>query len=269
MDGVIAFIIGACIGSFLNVAADRVPNGKSLVRPRSSCDQCGQQLRSIDMVPLLSYLWLRGRCRHCRTSIPVRVFLVEAVTGALFAVVFYRYGFGADFVVLSTAVPLMVVVTLVDLEHGLILNAMVYPSVVILLLLAPFWPELGIARGFSGNETLAASLANSFLAGLGGFLIFLVIAIISPAGMGGGDGKFAGLLGLLLGFPGVLLALWISVITGGVMAISLLLLHKKGRKDSMPFGPFMAMGGTVIFIAGDDFLDWYRELSEALSGSLA
>ena len=258
---------GVSVGSFLNVVSDRIPHGRSLVRPKSFCENCDRPLASIDMVPVLSYLWLRGRCRSCQAPIPLRVMLVELATGALFTIVFLKFGFGMDFIVLCAAISLMVVVTLVDLEHGLILNSVVLPSLIVLILLAPFWSELGIDRGFLGSYSLASSLANSLLAGIGAFLIFLVIAMISPGGMGGGDVKFAGVLGLLLGFPGVLLAFWISVVTGGLIAVALLLARKKGRKDSIPFGPFMALGATVILIGGDNVVDWYRHLTGALPGA--
>ena len=133
------------------------------------------------MVPVLSYVWLRGKCRHCRAEFPVRVFLVEAATGALFLAVFLLYGFGAGFIVLSACISLLVLVSLIDLEQGLILDKMIFPSIVLLLLLAPFWSEIGFARSFLSDETLIASLANSYLSGLVAFLAFLIIAMVHPA----------------------------------------------------------------------------------------
>ena len=267
MFGIFAFLIGASVGSFLNVAADRVPGGKSLVRPRSHCESCQRTLASIDMIPVLSYVWVRGKCRHCKAGIPVRVVLVEAVTGALFLGVFLLHGLGAEFVVLCACLSLLVLISLIDLEHGLILDVMVYPSILLLLLLAPFWSEIGISRPFLGEETLIASLAVSFLSGLGAFLAFLIIAMIFPAGMGGGDVKFAPVLGLMLGFPGILIALWLSAIGGGLIAIGLLLARRKGRKDSMPFGPFMAIGAAAALISGPDIIDWYQDLSLVIAGT--
>ncbi len=265
MLGFFAFFIGASVGSFLNVAADRVPNGRSLIRPRSYCESCQRPLASIDMVPVLSYVWLRGKCRYCKAGIPFRVVLVEAVTGAVFLAVFLLYGFGIDFVVLCAALSLLLVVSMIDLEHGLILDAMVFPSIVLLLLLAPFWSEIGIPRTFLGNETLIASLANSSLSGLEAFLAFFVVAMINPAGMGGGDIKFSAVLGLMVGFPGILMALWISVIGGGLIAIGLILAGKKSRKDTMPFGPLMAIGAAAALIGGPDIVNWYQELAAAVS----
>ena len=267
MFGVFAFLIGASVGSFLNVAADRVPGGKSLVRPWSYCDSCQRTLASIDMIPVLSYFWLRGKCRYCKAGIPFRVVLVEAVTGALFLAVFLFYGLGPEFVVICVCLSLLVLISLIDLEHGLILNVMVFPSIVLLLLLAPFWSEIGILRPFLGEETMIASVSNSFVAGAGAFLVFLLIAMVFPSGMGGGDVKFAPVLGLMLGFPGILFALWLAAISGGLVAIGLVLAGRKGRKDTIPFGPFMALGAAAYLMAGPHALEWYRDLASAISGT--
>lgn len=267
MSGFFAFFIGASVGSFLNVAADRVPAGRSLVRPRSYCESCQRTLGSIDMVPVLSYVWLRGKCRHCKAAIPFRVVLAESVTGALFLAVFLLNGFGVDFVVLSACLSLLVVISLIDLEHGLILDVMVFPSIVLLLLLAPFWSEIGFPRSFLGDESLIAALANSSLSGLGAFLAFLVVALVNPAGMGGGDVKFAAVLGVMLGFPSILIAIWLSAIGGGLIAIGLILARRKTRKDSIPFGPFMAIGAAAALIAGPNLIDWYQDLASVIAGT--
>ena len=242
-----------------------MPDGRSLIRPRSYCESCQRPLASIDMVPVLSYLWLRGKCRRCKGGIPFRVVLIEAATGAIFLGVFLLYGFGLDFVVLVACLSLLVLISLIDLEHGLILDRLVFPSIVLLLVMAPFWPDIGFPRTFLGDETLTASLANSSLSGLGAFLVFLAVAMINPAGMGGGDVKFAALLGLMVGFPGILMAIWISAIGGGLIAIGLILTRKKTRKDVMPFGPFMAIGAAVVLISGSDIVNWYQDLASAVS----
>lgn len=267
MYGILAFLIGTSVGSFLNVAADRVPAGKSLLHPRSFCDSCQRTLASIDMIPVLSYAWLRGKCRYCKAEIPLRVVLVEAITGALFLGVFLIYGLGPEFVVICACLSLLVAVSLIDLEHGLILNVMVLPSIILLLLLAPFWSEIGISRSFLGDESLVASLFNSLASGFGAFLVFLIIAMIFPAGMGGGDIKFAPVLGLMLGFPGILFALWLAAISGGLIALALVIAGRKGRKDTIPFGPFMALGAAAALIAGPNALIWYQDLASAIVGA--
>ena len=132
-----------------------------MLRPRSYCDSCQRTLASIDMIPVLSYAWLRGKCRHCKAAMPFRVVLVEVVTGTLFLTVFLLHGMSVEWVVISACLSLLVLVSLIDLEHGLILDVMVIPSIVILLLLAPFWTEIGIPRSFLGDETLIGSYVNS------------------------------------------------------------------------------------------------------------
>ena len=262
MYAVMALVLGASVGSFLNVVADRLPAGRSLIKPRSYCEACERTLSSQDLVPVVSYIWLRGRCRHCGAAIPARLMLVEAVTALLFVATYLRYGMGTEFVVLSVAISLLVVIALIDLEHGLILNRVVFPSIGVLLILAPFWSELGVARSFLGSESLAASVFNSLVAGAGAFLFFLVITLAFPQGMGAGDVKFAGLLGLLVGYPGVLISLWLAVVGGGVVAIVLLALRKMTRKDSIPFGPFLALGATVVLLGGDGLVTQLQELPQ-------
>ena len=266
MLGALAFLLGVSVGSFVNVAADRLPGGRSLVRPRSFCESCNRTLTSLDLVPVVSYLWLRGRCRHCGARIPLRSPLVELSTGALFTLTYLRFGYSAETVVVCAALSILLIVTLIDLEHGLILNVIVFPTMAALVVLAPFWSELGFARPLLGSLGMPASLFNSLIAGSGAFAIFLAIALISPGGMGAGDVKFVGVLGLMLGFPGVLFALWLAVVTGGLVAATFLLLRKRGRKDAIPFGPFLALGAAMVLLVGTDLNTGYQEFAARLTG---
>ena len=266
MIGVLAFVLGLSVGSFVNVAADRLPGGRSLVKPRSFCDSCNRTLSTLDMIPIVSYLWLRGRCRYCGAHIPLRVPLAELATGVLFTIAYLRFGYGVETIVICFALTLLMIVTLIDLEHGLILNVVVFPTMAVLVVVAPFWSELGLDRPLLGSLGMPASLLNSLIAGFGAFLAFLAIAIVSPNGMGAGDVKFAGVLGLLLGFPGVLFALWLAVVGGGVVAAAFLLLRKRGRKDAMPFGPFLALGAALVLLVGTDLSSGYQEFSTRLAG---
>ena len=263
---IIVFAIGASVGSFVNVVADRLPAGQSLVSPRSRCSTCNRPLPNNELLPVISYIWLRGRCRNCDAEIPLRLVAIEVVTGLLFTAAYIKFGFGAEFVLTSASVALLLAVAVIDLEHGLILNRVVFPSAVVLLLLAPFWTELGLPRTFLDSSAIWASLANSLVAAVGGFALFLAVALIYPGGMGGGDVKLAGLLGLLIGFPGVVAALWGAVVTGGLVAIALLVVRRKGRKDSIPFGPFMSLGGIVVLLAGAEILAGYQRLVDTLTG---
>ena len=266
MSAVIAFAIGVSVGSFVNVVADRLPHGKSLVSPRSYCSSCNRPLSNIELVPIFSYLWLRGRCRHCGAPIPVRVIVVEVTTGLLFTAVYLRFDFGFDFVVLAAAVSLLLAVAIIDLEHKLILNRIVFPSLVIILIVAPFWPSLGLPRTFPAGSEMLASLANSLVAGIGAFLLFLTIYVAYPNGMGGGDVKLAGLIGLLVGFPGLIVALWGGIVSGGLVAIVLLVLRRKGRKDEISFGSFLSAAAIVVLLWGSDIISGYNAVAERITG---
>ena len=255
------FLTGASIGSFLNVVADRLPAGQSLVRPRSACPACGHELSNLDLIPIVSYLGLRGKCRYCKAHIPARIAVIEAITGLLFAGLYLQFGFGLDYVLLAAGASLLVAVAIIDLEHQLILNKILLPSAIVFLLVAPFWGEAGLGRSFPGIDSeMLASFANSVASGAGGYLVFALIVLVYPQGMGGGDVKYAGVLGLLLGMPAALVAFWVASVVGGVIAIFLLATRRKGRKDLIPYGVFMSLGGLVALWAGDDIFSWYRGL---------
>jgi leader peptidase (prepilin peptidase)/N-methyltransferase len=195
--------------------------------------------------------------------------VVEVITGLLFTLIFLRNGPSLETLVLALAVSLLLVVAIIDLEHGLVLNRLLLPALVAALILAPFWSALEPGRPFLGSHSMLASLFNSLVAGAGAFLIFLAILLLFPAGLGEGDVKLVGVLGVLVGFPGVLVTLGIAAISGGLMAATLLLLRKKGRKDSIPFAPFLILGATVALVAGSDVVDWYRVLMVRMGGLLA
>lgn len=264
--GLLAFCIGASLGSFLNVVADRLPAGMSIVSPRSHCPRCRQPIPVRDLVPIASYLWLRGRCRLCGERIPGRVIAVEVITAALFVAVYLKLGYGLPFIAVCAGVALMVAVAVVDLEHRVIPDRLVLPATAVLAVLAPFWPELGIGRALVFEHVHLASLANSLAAGAGAFFVFLAVKIVYSAGIGAGDVKMAGMLGLLVGWPSIAVALWTAVVAGGVVAIGLLVLARRNRKDAMPFGPFISAGGILALVGGTEATDFYLAIVDRLLG---
>ena len=204
------------------------------------------------MVPVLSYLLLRGKCSQCGAPIPVRLFVVELLTGLLFTAAYWKYGLGIELVYVCASVALFLAVAIIDLEHQRIPDRIVFPSLAITLLAAPFWTKLGLPRTFFGNAAMTGSFLNSVASGLGAFLLFFPVLLAFPQGFGFGDVKLAGLMGMLLGFPAVAMALWVGIVSGGVLAIVLLALRKKGRKDTLPFGLFLSLAGIAVLLVGSE-----------------
>jgi leader peptidase (prepilin peptidase)/N-methyltransferase len=244
----LAAVVGAIFGSFLNVVAYRLPRGESLARPRSRCPLCQSPIRPYDNVPVLSWLALRGRCRSCKGAIPVRYPLVEAVTGLLCALVVIAKGTDEDALLGLALVLLLVPITLIDLDHRIIPNKLTIAGAVIA-------PVLVFA-------TDPGALPEHLIAGLAAGGFFLLAAIVYPAGMGMGDVKLAAVLGLFLG-RAVGPALFIALVAGTLVGAAVIARKgtREGRKTAVPFGPFLAIGGVVALFAGDAMVDWYLNTS--------
>jgi leader peptidase (prepilin peptidase) / N-methyltransferase len=248
----VALPLGLAFGSFLTVAVHRVPAGESLVRPRSRCPACGTQLRAVDNVPVVSWLALRGRCHACGASISVVYPLTELVAGTLFVGAAVSF---EDLWVVALLAPflgLLFALSVIDLRHKKIPNRLVYPSV----LLSAAWV---VVADLAGSEISATSAGLGFLAyGVG----LLIVALISPRGMGMGDVKLAGLVGLVLGslsLGHVAVAAGLGILFGGVGAI-VALLAGASRKTAIPFGPYLAAGAVVATFAGEPIADAYLRL---------
>ncbi len=266
-------IYGSCIYSCLCPAGDGCGQlSQCLYRPLarrrfacippSHCDACNKKISAIENIPVLSYIWLRGRCRHCRAAIPRRVLLIEIISGIAFALIYWRYGWSAETAVVIFYFCLFLVIMVIDLDHKLILNKVIYPVAVIAVVISIFMPQFDLAPGIilntqAPNITFAPGLVSALLGGIAGMLLFIFIAIASRGGMGWGDVKMAALLGLVLGFPLVFVAIFVAVVAGGLVAIALLIAGTKGRKQGIPFGPFLSLGAMVTLLWGAGMFDWY------------
>lgn len=270
MGVVIAFAtgLGASIGSFLNVVVYRVPAGRSVVSPPSACPRCGTQIRWYDNVPVLSWLLLRARCRTCRTPISARYPVVELVTalsfagvGALFgpailsaASVPTAYAAGSTLIAYAYFSAVSIALALIDLDHHRLPNAIVLPS-------------YGVLAGLFGLAALLTREPESFARSLAGAGIlfggYLIIALISPRGMGLGDVKLAGVIGLALGWLGwgqLAVGAALAFLVGGLVAVVLIVAGRARRGTGIPFGPCMLAGAWIAIIAGDPIWQAYLAL---------
>jgi leader peptidase (prepilin peptidase) / N-methyltransferase len=239
-----AALFGAAIGSFLNVVVWRLPRGESLVRPRSRCPRCETPIRPWHNVPVVSWLALRGRCADCAAPIPARYPLVEAATAALYAGVVAATGADRDAILGLLLVSALVPIALIDLDHRRIPNVITGPAA-----LAAVAALAVLNPGALPGHLLAGALAAG---------AFFVVALVAPGGMGMGDVKLAGVLGLYLG-RAVAPALFIALLAGS--AVGAVIATRRGvaaaRKTKVPFGPFLALGGVAGVLVGTQLVGWY------------
>lgn len=242
-----AAAMGAAVGSFLNVVVYRLPRGESLVHPPSHCPGCDHVIRPYDNVPVLAWMWLRGRCRDCRIRIPARYPGVEAVTGALAVGVVLTQSSARGIALGLVLVGVLVPVTLIDFDHQIIPNKITLPAAVAALVI--------------GAVTGPSHLPAQLIAGAAAAGFFLVFWLAYPRGMGLGDVKLAGVLGLFLG-ASVAVAIMVGVVLGTVVGAAVMARTgvAEGRKVKVPFGPFLAAGGIVALFAGHAILHWYLHI---------
>ncbi|HSW96779.1 MAG TPA: prepilin peptidase [Candidatus Saccharimonadales bacterium] len=243
---IVFFLFGLLIGSFLNVLIDRIPQGISVIKGRSRCDSCHRILQWFDLFPVFSFLFLRGKCRYCHKKIGWQTFIIEILTGIIFAATAFTLLTHVTSLILL-AISLLytlfilscfIVITVIDIKHGIIPNVFVYPSVILSV----------------GYHLLFFSTALPYFLsaiGAGGFFLCLFI-ITKGRGMGFGDVKLAVLLGFFLGFPYIIIALYIAFLTGALVAFILVLgKKKKFSGGTIPFGPFLIAGALLAFFYGD------------------
>jgi leader peptidase (prepilin peptidase)/N-methyltransferase len=242
----VAAIFGAIVGSFLNVVAYRLPRGESVLHPPSACPSCGTRIKAYDNVPVLGWLWLRGKCRACGAPISPKYPIVEAVTGLLCAACVLEFGADRDVWLPIVFVLLLVPITLIDLEHHIIPNVLSAIGAV---------AALALVIAFQRDD-----LTEHIIAALGAGGFFLVAAIVYPAGMGMGDVKLAAVMGLFLGravVPAIFVALIAGTVVGAVVIARLG--AAEGRKKGIPFGPWLAFGSLIGLFWGNDLVDWYLD----------
>jgi leader peptidase (prepilin peptidase) / N-methyltransferase len=236
-------VLGLLIGSFLNVVIYRLPRGESLNRPASRCPACGTPIKPYDNVPVVSWLLLRGRCRSCGTAISPRYPLVEALTGAVFVGVALTRGVNDDLAVWLPFAAMLIAVAGIDLDHRIIPNKILLPAAI--------W---GLAATIAFRPD---NVDDALIAGGAAFAFLLLAALAYPAGMGMGDVKLAGVMGIYLG-SAVAPAMLVAFLAGSIVGLAIIAREgRDARKKGIPFGPFLALGGLVGIFAGAELVDVY------------
>lgn len=245
---ILTFIFGSIIGSFLNVCIYRIPRKESIAYPPSHCPKCSTPLKWYELIPIISFLFQKGKCRYCGDAISPQYPIVELLNGILYTIIFYFNGASIDSIFYSLIVSILVIISFIDYYQQIIPDSLLviaiilsisYKFTVFILCKTPF------------------NLLNSMLGLLIGGGLFLIIALASKGGMGGGDIKLISVLGFILGLKNILLNILLSFIIGAGFSIFLLLSKRKGKKDSIPFGPFINIAFVVTLFSGDMIINWY------------
>ena len=241
------FVLGLCLGSFLNVVIHRLPRGESVVRPRSRCPRCRVPLKARDNIPIVSYLILRGRCRSCGAPISFRYPLVEAISGCCLLLAWSSSIGALDAAVRAAFLLAMVTITFIDLDHQIIPDVITLPGIVVGLLAGPW---IGVTRFESAIGIL-----------VGGGALLLAATVYRAArglpGMGMGDIKLGGLLGSFLGWRGSLLSLLVGSFLGSIVGLGLIVSRRASGKTALPFGSFLAPAGIIALLFGPKLWEWY------------
>lgn len=243
MNTIIICIVGLVFGSFLHAIGRRIPHGESIVFPPSHCPACSTRLKPFELIPLISFCLLKGRCKYCRVKIPIVYPLSEIGTALLFLYAWVQFGYSLEFIVSIVFISFLIVVTVSDLYTQLIPN----------LITASFLVSVLVYLFFISTDPVY----DAYLGMLVGFLLPLTIAYFSRGGLGGGDIKLFAVLGLYFGVEGVLLVIMLSAVLGCFIVGSLLLVGKIQRDIPFPFGPFIALAALLVFFYGDDLQAWY------------
>lgn len=248
MDYFIIFIYGIVIGSFLNVCIYRLPLDESIIKPSSHCTSCNTPLKPLDLVPVFSWIFLRGRCRYCGSKVSYRYAMVEMITGLLFIFTYYHFGWNFILPINLFLICVLLVSTFIDIDH------LIIPDILNIVGIVGF-AIFNLIFGF-------IPWGDSILGGIiGGLPILLIVVITRGAGMGMGDTKLMFMIGLYLGWKLAILTVFLSFVLGGIIGVFLLILKIKKRDDPIPFGPWISFAAVIVIFYGNNILAWYLGLT--------
>jgi leader peptidase (prepilin peptidase)/N-methyltransferase len=223
----------------------------SIIRPASSCPRCGKTIKPLDNIPVISYIFLKGRCRYCGEKISPRYPFVELLNGLLYVMMLWKYGMSLTSLVFMIYVSSLIVITFIDLDFQIIPDGITLPGSLIALFCGIFL----LPDPFERDAALGAVQSISGL--LVGFGLFYAVAALSRGGMGGGDIKMMAMVGALSGWKGVLMTTFLGSLTGSLVGIGLMIFRGKGRKSKIPFGPFLSLGSAMTILFGEELLKLY------------
>jgi len=242
---IIIALLGAAIGSFLNVCIRRIPAGESLVFPASHCPKCNYSIRFYDNIPIISFLLLRGRCRNCREGISLQYPLVELLTAIMALLLFWKFGLTLKFLFSFLFACVLIIITFIDLEHQIIPDVLTLPGIPVFFLAAV------LAMGVSPLEAVLGAL-------IGGGILYAIAfgyeLITKREGMGGGDIKLLAMLGAFFGWKSLFFILLVSSFLGAIVGISVILIKGKDMRYAVPFGPFLSLAALAYIFWGDEFI---------------
>lgn len=244
-------IYGLCFGSFLNVCIYRIPLKKSFIYCRSACVSCGQKIRWIDNIPLLSFIFLKGRCRDCKSKISLRYPFVELLSAISAIIIYKKTGISYDLFIGYLFVSLLIIVSFIDYNHGIIPNIISIPGIPIFIGLSLLTDRISLLNSIIGSITGFSIL----------FLIFALYYILTKKeGMGIGDVKLIAMIGAFSGPDGVIFSIFLSSLIGTVFGFSMIVFSKKGFKSTIPFGPFLSIAAFIHLLYGQEIIKWYFDL---------
>ncbi|MGM0472411.1 MAG: prepilin peptidase [Bacillota bacterium] len=242
----IIFIFGLIIGSFLNVVIYRLPQDKSVIFTRSNCPNCQMELGVLDLIPILSFIIMKGRCRYCNTKISYQYPVVELVTGLVFLLLFQQYQLSIELLIYLLLSSLLIVSAVIDFKHQIIPNQITYTGIIVGLIFSVLFNHLSFISAFWGLIIPA------------GFLF--LITIITKGGVGMGDIKLVGMIGTYIGAKSTMMGIFLGSLIGSMIGLLLIGLKVVDWKERVPFGPFLALGNLVMVIKGQVIIRLYLEL---------
>lgn len=251
---IIAFIMGSIFGSFYNVCIYRIPEKISVAKPPSHCYNCNTRLKPLDLVPILSWTFLKGKCRYCGQKISPRYALVELLTGILFATIYISFGYNIETIYYMFLVSLLIIITFIDLDHYIIPDSLIIIGSIFAVVFNLFVKLVSIRSMLLGALICGGGML---------LLIYLIELAVKKEVMGGGDIKLFAMLGLFLGLKGGLLTILLSVYVGaiyGIITIVYSKIKKQEYNSMIPYGPFISVGALVYVLYGTQIINWYLNL---------